>query len=150
MTQQHVFSGATTPRLNRALMWLLRRGVPVAGARVMTVRGRSTGQPRHTPVNPVTVDGGLYLVAPRGHVQWTRNLRAAGEVELRRGRTVRRYTATEVPEQDRPAVLRAYYRRFKAEVARYFAGDGITADSTEADWRAVAGNYPVFRLAERP
>lgn len=149
MPQQHVYSGATTPRLNRLVMWLLRRGVPLAGAHVMGVRGRSTGRLRYAPVNPVTVGGSTYLVAPRGHVQWTRNLRAVGEVELRRSRRVRHYTATEVPERDRPEILRAYYLRFRMEVGKYFAGDGITKDSTEEEWLAVAGNYPVFLLTER-
>lgn len=149
MAQQHVFTGATNPRVNRVVMWILRRGVKLGSTQILAVRGRATGELRLTPVNPLTVDGATYLVAPRGHVQWTRNLRVAGEVELRRGRTVRQFRATEVPERDRPAVLSSYYRRFKIEVGKYFAGDGITADSTEADWLAVAGNYPVFVLSER-
>jgi deazaflavin-dependent oxidoreductase (nitroreductase family) len=129
--------------------WLIKRGVPMVNAHVMAVRGRSTGQLRHTPVNPLVVDGTTYLVAPRGHVQWTRNLRAVKELELTKGRKVRRYTASEVPVADRPHILRTYRARFRLEVAKYFAGHGITAGSTEEDWLAVAHHYPVFVLAEQ-
>jgi hypothetical protein len=57
---------------------LTRAGLSVAGSRVLAVRGRTSGEWRTVPVNPMTVDGERYLVAPRGHTQWVRNMRAAG------------------------------------------------------------------------
>lgn len=143
----HVYSGARTPRLNRVVMWLVRRGISPMGAQILTVRGRSSGLPRRAPVNPLTIDGTTYLVAPRGHVAWTHNLRSHGEAELRIGRRSRHYHATELPVADRPEVLRPYLARWKREVGQYFAGDGITEHSTTQEWRAVAHHYPVFRLA---
>ena len=71
---------------NRVVGWLVRRGVSVAGARRLTVRGRTSGQPRTTVVNLLELHGERYLVAPRGHTQWVRNLRAAGEGTLTVGR----------------------------------------------------------------
>ena len=67
---------------NRVVAWLTRAGISVWGSRVLEVRGRSSGQPRRTPVNLLTVDGQRYLVAPRGHTQWVRNLRASGQGRL--------------------------------------------------------------------
>ena len=56
------------------------------GLRVLAVRGRKTNEWRTTPVNPLTLDGARYLVAPRGTTQWVRNIRVAGVAELRKGR----------------------------------------------------------------
>jgi len=44
--------------------------VSVLGARVLEVKGRSSGQPRRTPVNLLDFEGERYLVAPRGETQW--------------------------------------------------------------------------------
>jgi hypothetical protein len=41
-------------------------------------------------------------------------------------------------------VLRAYLRRWKAEVGVFF--DGVTADSTDDDIAAIAPRHPVFLL----
>src|SRR5690606_40511210 len=87
--------------LNRGVAWLIRRGVGVWGSRILAVRGRKSGEWRTTPVNLLTVDGAHYLVAPRGHVQWTRNMRAAGGGELRLGKRVDPFTATEVADDDK-------------------------------------------------
>lgn len=63
--------------LDRAIARLTRIGLSLWGARVLRVRGRSSGALRSTPVNVLTLDGERYLVAPRGHTDWVRNLRAA-------------------------------------------------------------------------
>ncbi|GAA3839948.1 nitroreductase family deazaflavin-dependent oxidoreductase [Streptomyces phyllanthi] len=130
--------------LNRAVAWLTRRGVSVRGSRVLAVRGRKSGQWRTTPVNLLTVDGEHYLVAPRGHVQWTHNMRAAGGGELRLGKTVDVFTATEVGDDDKGPLLRAYLRRWKAEVGAFFGGVG--PDSSDEELRRIAPDHPVFRI----
>src|SRR5215472_12152905 len=81
---------------NSAVATLTRWGVSVWGSRVLYVRGRTSGQWRSTPVNVLSHAGQQYLVAPRGHTQWVRNLRAAGGGELRVGRKAERFTATEL------------------------------------------------------
>ena len=53
--------------LNRAVARLTRLGLSVAGSRILEVRGRESGEPRRTPVNPLTFEGARYLVSPRGH-----------------------------------------------------------------------------------
>jgi deazaflavin-dependent oxidoreductase (nitroreductase family) len=130
--------------VNRAVAWLTRRGLSVWGSRVLAVRGRKSGQWRTTPVNLLDLDGEQYLLAPRGHVQWTHNLRAAGGGELHLGKRREAFTAVEVADDDKPALLRAYLKRWKAEVGIFF--DGVGPDSPDADLRRIAPNHPVFRV----
>jgi len=91
---------------NSAVAALTRAGVSVWGSRVLAVRGRTSGLWRTTPVNPLTLNGERYLVAPRGETQWVRNMRAAGGGELRVGRRAEPFTATELADADKPPVLR--------------------------------------------
>ncbi|MEU9099730.1 nitroreductase family deazaflavin-dependent oxidoreductase [Streptomyces sp. NPDC048361] len=130
--------------LNRAVAWVTRRGISVWGSRVLAVRGRKSGEWRRTPVNLLTFEGAQYLVAPRGHVQWTHNMRAAGGGELHLGRKTEVFTAVEVADDDKPALLRAYLKRWKAEVGVFF--DGVGPDSGDAELRRIAPDHPVFRI----
>ena len=134
--------GART--LNHVIAGLTRAGISVWGSRVLAVRGRSSGAWRTVPVNLLVVAGERYLVAPRGTTQWVRNLRAAGGGELRVGRRVEKFTAEELGDDAKPAVLRAYLRRWAFEVGVFF--DGVDASSSDAQLRAVASGYPVFRI----
>jgi len=130
---------------NRVVAGCTRVGISVWGSRVLRVRGRKTGEPRTVPVNLLTLDGTRYLVAPRGETQWVRNLRAAdGSGELLLGRKVETFRSVELPDADKPPVLRAYLKRWKAEVGVFF--DGVSADSPEADVTRIAPQHPVFRL----
>jgi deazaflavin-dependent oxidoreductase (nitroreductase family) len=55
------------------------------GSPTLTVRGRRSGLPITTPLAPFDFDGARYLVGGGGETQWVRNLRAAGEGQLRMG-----------------------------------------------------------------
>ncbi|MGW0965833.1 nitroreductase family deazaflavin-dependent oxidoreductase [Streptomyces sp. NPDC002516] len=129
---------------NRVVAWITRRGLSVWGSRVLAVRGRKSGEWRTTPVNLLTVDGEQYLLAPRGHVQWTHNMRAAGGGELRLGKKVDTFTAEEVADDDKVPLLRAYLKRWKAEVGVFFGGVG--PDSSDEELRRIAPDHPVFRI----
>ena len=129
---------------NRAVAGLTRLGVSVAGSRVLEVRGRKSGEPRRTPVNLMTFQGRRYLVAARGHTHWVRNLRARGEGRLLVGRRAEDFSAVELPDEDKPALLRAYLKRWKAEVGMFFGG--VSATSPEEDVRRIAPDHPVFRI----
>ena len=146
MSGQHVMKpGAFTVKvLNPGVAWLTRRGVSVWGSRELAVRGRRSGEWRRTPVNVLTLDGQRYLVAPRGHVQWTHNMRAAGGGELRLGRRTEVFSARELTDDEKPPVLRGYLRRWRAEVGGFFRGVG--PDSSDDELRAVAPDHPVFRI----
>jgi deazaflavin-dependent oxidoreductase (nitroreductase family) len=130
---------------NRLVAGLTRLGVGMWGARVLEVRGRTSGTPRRTPVNPLTFEGERYLVAPRGETQWVRNLRAAGEGRLLKGRRGERFTATELSDEQKPPLLRAYLKRWMFEVGAFF--DGVGPDASEEELRAAAAKHPVFRLS---
>jgi deazaflavin-dependent oxidoreductase (nitroreductase family) len=132
---------------NRFVAFLTRHGLSVAGSRVLEVRGRKSGEPRRTPVNPLTIDGDRYLVAPRGHTQWVRNLRASGTGRLLVGRRGEGFTANEIPDEEKPPILRAYLRKWKWEVGAFF--EGVGADSPEDDVRRIAPNHPIFRIREQ-
>lgn len=131
---------------NPAVATLTRLGLSVAGSRVLEVRGRKTGQPRRTPVNLLIVDGNRYLVAPRGQTQWVRNLRAQGEGRLLVGRRTERFSATEIADADKPALLRAYLKRSNWEVGTFF--DGVGPESPDDELRRIAPDHPVFRISE--
>ena len=129
---------------NSSVAWLTSRGLSVWGSRVLYVRGRSSGQWRSNPVNVLTHDGHRYLVAPRGHTQWVRNLRAAGGGELRVGRRTEQFTATELADDQKPEILRAYLKRWKLEVGVFF--DGVGADAPDSKLLEMAPGYPVFQI----
>lgn len=137
---QHVF--------NPAVAGLTRMGLSVWGSRELRVRGRTTGAWRTNPVNLLTLDGAEYLVAPRGTTQWVRNLRVAGTGELRVGRRVDTFTATELADADKVPVLRAYLKRWKAEVGVFF--DGVDGDASDAELLAIAPDHPAFRIVTTP
>ena len=130
---------------NPTVAFLTRRGISIWGSRVLEVRGRKTGEPRRTPVNLLTFDDRPYLVSPRGEGQWVRNLRAAdGRLATMVGRRREEWVATELADADKVPVLRAYLRRWKAEVGVFF--DGTSADSTDDELAAIAPRHPVFAL----
>jgi deazaflavin-dependent oxidoreductase (nitroreductase family) len=130
---------------NRAVAFLTRRGVSVAGSRVLEVQGRKSGEPRRTPVNLLTFQESRYLVAPRGHTQWVRNLRASGSGRLLVGRRAEEFSAVELPDEEKPELLRAYLEKWKWEVGQFFGGVG--PDAPEEDLRRIAPDHPVFRIS---
>ena len=134
----------STRIFNATVARLTRMGISVYGSRVLAVRGRKSGEWRTTPVNPLTIDGQRYLVAPRGNTQWVRNMRVAGGGELRVGRRVEKFTAAELPVAERPAVLRAYLKKWKFEVGMFFQGVG--PDAPDDKLLANAPDHPVFRI----
>lgn len=129
---------------NPVVAGLTRIGVSVWGSRVLEVRGRSSGEWRRNPVNLLTFEGSRYLVAPRGHTQWVRNIRVSGEGRLLLGRRREPFTVTEIADDDKPPILRAYLERWKFEVGVFFGGVG--PDSSDEELRRIAPDHPVFRI----
>jgi deazaflavin-dependent oxidoreductase (nitroreductase family) len=138
----------STRAFNALVAALTRLGLSVWGSRVLAVRGRTSGEWRTTPVNLLTHGGERYLVAPRGETQWVRNLRVAGGGELRLGSRTEAFTATELADDDKPALLRAYLRRWKFETGAFF--DGVGPESPADDLRRIAPGHPVFRIVATP
>jgi deazaflavin-dependent oxidoreductase (nitroreductase family) len=143
--ERYLRPGAFTRNVfNRAVALLTAAGVSVMGSRVLRVRGRTSGQWRETPVNLLTLDGTRYLLAPRGHTQWVKNLRVAGGGELRLGRRSEGFVAEELPDAEKPPVMRAYLKRWKWEVGQFF--EGVDEKSPDDVLLRTAPGFPVFRI----
>jgi deazaflavin-dependent oxidoreductase (nitroreductase family) len=134
----------TTHVFNRFIAILTGRGVSVLGSRVLEVKGRSSGEPRRTPVNLLDLEEERYLVSPRGETQWVRNLRVSGEGRLIVGKRSEHFTAVELADDEKAPVLRAYLKRWKFEVGVFF--DGVGPDSSDQEMLAAAPKHPVFRV----
>jgi deazaflavin-dependent oxidoreductase (nitroreductase family) len=133
---------------NNIVLGLTRMGVSFLGSRVLEVRGRKTGARRRTPVNLLTIDGREYLVSPRGDGQWVRNVRADdGQLDLLVGRRRQHYAAVEIADDQKVPILRAYLKRWKAEVGVFF--DGVGPDSSDEAIGTIAHKHPVFALDRR-
>jgi deazaflavin-dependent oxidoreductase (nitroreductase family) len=90
---------------------LLRLGLAPRTTVLLTVPGRRSGAPRSTPVTLVEEDGQRWLVAPYGPVGWVHNTRAAGHVELSRGRRSETVRVRELGPEAAAPVLKAYVER---------------------------------------
>ena len=126
--------------MNPLIAGATRLGLSAWGSRILEVKGRKSGEPRRNPVNPLDYEGERYLVAPRGHTQWVRKLRAAGEGQLLLGSRREHFTASELPDAEKEPILRAYLRRWKWEVGQFF--DGVGPDSPRRSW---SGSRPTIR-----
>ena len=129
---------------NRIMAGLTSLGIGVYGSRVLEVRGRKSGEWRRTPVNLLKFEGHEYLVSPRGHTQWVRNVRASGTGRLRIGRRTQEFRAVELSDEEKPPLLRAYLKRWAFEVKVFF--DGVDARSSDQELLRIAPDHPVFRL----
>jgi deazaflavin-dependent oxidoreductase (nitroreductase family) len=133
---------------NRAVALLTRLGISVWGSRVLRVRGRKSGEWRSSPVNLLTYQGKQYLVAPRGHTQWVRNIRESGGGELVLGRRAQPFKAVEIPDDEKVPILREYLRRWKFEVGIFFGG--VSAESSDEELRRIAPDHPAFLVEPSP
>src|SRR5260370_41976394 len=111
---------------------------------LLTVRGRKSGQPRTVAVAIIQRNGKRYVGSPYGIVAWVRNLRAAGEATLTRGRRSETVTARELPKGEAALVLREEIKR--NPFARYF---GVTADSSLEEFERTAVSQPLFVLGKQ-
>ena len=94
--------------LNAVVRPLARYGLAGRRLHLLMVRGRKTGRSWSTPVSIVESGGERWLVAPVAGRNWVLNARAAGWVELRRGRRRERLTVVELAPVEAVPVLRRY------------------------------------------
>jgi deazaflavin-dependent oxidoreductase (nitroreductase family) len=144
---KRVFTGGRRSMLvfNKVVSALTKAGISLMGSRILSVPGRKSGEWRSNPVNLLVVNGERYLVAPRGHVQWVRNLRVSTEGQLCIGRKVETFRAEELADADKPDILRAYLKKWAWEVGAFF-GDDVKPDSPTETLLHVAPGFPVFKV----
>src|SRR5258707_4081549 len=119
---------------------LMRAGFKVGLIHLLTVRGRKSGHPRTTPIAVVEQNGKRYLAAPYGIVDWVRNLRAAGEAVLTRGRRSETVSALELPPGEAGVVLRNLIKTGNPFLARFFE---VTLESSLEDFERATLRHPV-------
>jgi len=131
------------PLLNRVAKPLVAAGMPMGPNGLLTVRGRTSGEPRSTPLAIIEVDGRRWVWSPWGDVHWVRNLRAAGKATIQVGREQHEVRAIELDPAERVAffsdtfapVARAF--PFGARFVRLFDGVDISDPVSAAQDRAV-------------
>lgn len=131
---------------NRVVRTLSSLGLRLGTIHILTVAGRRSGQPRSTPVSPLTVNGRRYMVAglPRG--DWARNVRAAGHGVLAHGR---RRTPVRLVEVEEPQIRREVMRAFPQEVpggVPFFVRLGLVTRADPDEFAAAADQVAVFRI----
>lgn len=130
--------------INRIMKLMIRLGIGPKQSYIMTVKGRKTGQPYSMPVSLVAKDGQRWLVAPYGEVNWVKNARAAGEVQLFRAGKTETVRVTELLESaERAVILKAYF--MIEAFPRQFID--IPYDAPVAEFERIAPQHPVFLLA---
>ena len=130
---------------NAIVALLLRLGFRLGPMILLTVRGRTSGLPRTTPVVLVEEDHERWLVCPFGNVNWVKNLRAAGEAEVTRGRRREHISVDELaPDEAGPFLMRLLQTtRPPAFITQYFE---VTATSPLDEFVREAPRHPVFRI----
>jgi deazaflavin-dependent oxidoreductase (nitroreductase family) len=129
---------------NRLVAGLHKLGISVQGSQTLAVPGRKSGEMRTNPVNPFVLDGKTYVFSPRGTTQWVRNMRAAGEGELRSGHKVRHFHAAEVPDSEKLPLIRLYMDKWSWEVKGFLGIDGKASDE---EIERIIPDHPAFVLS---
>lgn len=147
MTQAPALIRYSAPLTQR----LLRAGVRMGPNTLLTVRGRSSGLPRTAPVAVVEVDGRRWVVGTFGDVHWVRNLRAAGEAEIRVGGRLQHVRAVELSLDEAAGFFRdvvtGYVRRLPLLWRIVTRGlVRLAAPEVFTDPARAARSRPVFEL----
>lgn len=142
-------------RLGNVLtLTLMRAGVKLVGPYMFfgsypmylfTVRGRTSGLPRTVVLAIMERNGKRYVGSPYGIVDWVRNLRAAGEAILTRGRRAETVNARELPKDEAALVLREETRGGNPFTRFY----GVNADSSLEEFERAVIIHPLFVLERK-
>jgi len=139
---------------NIVTLTLLRAGVKLVGPYLLfgnypmyllTVRGRKSGLPRTVSVAIIQRNGRRYIGSVYGIVDWVRNLRAAGEATLTRGRRSETVNVTELPPTEAALVLQQDVMQGNP-FARYY---GVTANSSLEEFEHTVLTHPLFVLESK-
>src|SRR5437879_12799578 len=140
------------PPFNPIARRMLRGGLPLGPNALLTVRGRSSGLDRTTPVAVVAIAGRRWLIATFGDVNWARNLRAAGVATLTVNRRPEAIVARELPAGEAAAFFRDILTPYVGGVplGRWILGSMLGAREIFTDPDGAARHHPVFELRPRP
>ena len=138
---------ATARRFAR--LWSLVFGLGIAPKRWVTleVTGRRSGRTTRFPLGMADWAGHWYLVPMLGEqCNWVQNVRACGGQAVLRHRRAVHCRLVELPEDERPAILRRYLQKVPGARPHMPVGP----DAPAADLAAIASRYPVFLVVPEP
>ncbi|MGY4856360.1 nitroreductase/quinone reductase family protein [Cryobacterium sp. AP23] len=131
---------------NRVVKFLHRLGVPLGTIHIITIPGRATGEPRSTPVSPLTVNGRRYVIAGLANSSWAKNARAAGHGRLSKGRAHEDVDLIEVTDS---ATRRHVMTAFPTEVphgVQFFVRIGLVPSADPGAFAAASDKVAVFEI----
>jgi len=142
----HMTSGLRV--VSTIITTLLRLGLPIGPAVLLSVRGRTSGKIYIIPVELVENSGTSFLVAAFGEVNWVRNLRAAGQAQITRRRRTEAIGVVELEAKEAAPVLKQYLKESQrvSFIKPYFR---VTPHSSLADFEQEALHHPVFRIVSK-
>lgn len=138
--------GYTARLVNAIFTRLTLLGLGARYRHILTVRGRKSGRLYSTPVDVIEEDGSRWLVAGYGPSAWVANVRAAGQVRLRRGRRSQTLLAEPVEAPDAVPVLRRYMTQIRV-TRPYF---DAAPESSDEEIAMELPRHAVFRLRQHP
>jgi deazaflavin-dependent oxidoreductase (nitroreductase family) len=137
-------------------------GLPGGPNALLTVRGRVSGRSYRTPVAMMEFHDRRFVQAAFGEVAWARNLRAAGQARITKGRHSAVVDAVELVPETAGAIMREALSPYRSSrllravvgpttrppigVLHYF---GVRVDESLDDYVTEARRHPVFELFAR-
>ena len=130
---------------NAGLLEKQRLGTLEFDLPVLTVPGRRSGTPRHTPLTVLELDGERFVLGGYPAADWIRNVRAAGRGTLTSGGREERVRLVELDPADAVPVLRAW-PALTPQGVEMMRDAGVVSDTTPDALAEAAGICPVFRI----
>jgi deazaflavin-dependent oxidoreductase (nitroreductase family) len=139
------------PLFNPIARRLLGAGVPMGPNALLTVRGRTTGLARTTPVALLVIDGHRWVIGTFGQVNWVRNLRAAGEATLTVSGRPEPVEAVELSTQEAASFFKDVLAPYVSRVpfVRFVLNKVLGASEVLTDPDRAAQDRTVFELRPR-
>src|SRR5262249_33562207 len=106
--------------VNRLYGWITGIGFGRPNSYLLQVSGRKTGKIRSVPINVLSYNGNLFLVALRDHAKWPRTARVNRNIPLKRGRRRTDLRLRAVLNTENPKILKAALNRSRRPWGRFF------------------------------
>ncbi|MBM9508204.1 nitroreductase/quinone reductase family protein [Actinacidiphila acididurans] len=130
---------------NKIMETFQRLGLPVGPIHLLKVRGRKSGKEYSNPVAPVEIAGTQYVLQAFPESDWVKNVRAAGEGVMVRGRKHWHVRLEEVPLSERGPIVRELPKQVPMGVGIYVK-NGVVEDASPEAFERAAPRIPVFRV----
>jgi hypothetical protein len=129
---------------NRVIVSLLKIGGAPDYYRLLTVKGRNTGIPHSVPVVLINYRNKKYLIAPYGEVDWVKNARVAGFVNIMHKRRGEEFLIRELEPNEAAPLLKIYFEEYPITKSYFDVGDDPSVD----EFLSEAISKPVFELSK--